>query len=145
MITARDIMHSGAQCINADQSLMDAARMMRDLDVGALPICGPDKQLKGIITDRDIVLRCLAVGKDPSMMKAMDLGGHLHCVRADDDMETVLKKMEQHQIRRMPVIDEHDKLVGMISEADLASGHRDGQRLTDRQIIEFMDSIYVNR
>ncbi|GJF28935.1 CBS domain-containing protein [Kitasatospora sp. NBC_01539] len=144
MTTARDIMHAGAQCIDADQSLMAAAKMMRDLDVGALPICGPDKQLKGIITDRDIVLKCLAVGMDPATMKAMDLAGHLHCVKAEDDMETVLKKMEQHQIRRMPVIQD-GKLVGMISEADLASGHRDGQRLTDRQIIEFMDSIYVSR
>jgi len=144
VITARDIMHSGAQCINADQTLMEASRMMRDMGVGALPICGPDKQLKGIITDRDIVTRCIAEGKDPSMMKAMELAGHLHCVRADDSMDEVLKKMEQHQIRRMPVID-NDKLVGMISEADLAMGHRDGGRLTDRQIIEFMDSVYATR
>ncbi|MDH6579250.1 CBS domain-containing protein [Kitasatospora sp. MAP5-34] len=144
MITARDIMHSGAQCIQADQTLMDAARMMRDMGVGALPICGSDQKLKGIITDRDIIVRCIAEGKDPSMMKAMDLGGHLHCVRAEDDMDTVLKKMEQHQIRRIPVID-GDRLVGMISEADLAKGHREGQHLTDQQIMNFMDSVYVSR
>lgn len=117
MITARDIMHSGAQCVNADQTLMDASKMMRDMGVGALPICGPDGKLKGIITDRDIVTRCIAMGKDPSMMKAMELSDHLHCVRADDDMDTVLKKMEQHQIRRIPVID-GERLVGMISEKD---------------------------
>lgn len=144
MITARDIMHSGAQCIAADQTLMDAARMMRDMGVGALPICGSDQKLKGIITDRDIVVRCIAEGKDPSMMKAMDLGGHLHCVRAEDDMDTVLKKMEQHQIRRIPVID-GERLVGMISEADLAKGHREGHHLTDQQIIDFMDSVYISR
>ncbi|WP_354639374.1 CBS domain-containing protein [Kitasatospora camelliae] len=144
MITARDIMHTGAQCINADQNLMEAAKMMRDMEVGALPICGPDQQLKGIITDRDIVVKCLAAGKDPSTMKAMDLAGHLHCVRAQDDMDTVLKKMEQHQIRRIPVIDESKRLVGMISEKDLAMGHREGGRLTDKQIIEFMDSIHMS-
>ncbi|MEU9128707.1 CBS domain-containing protein [Kitasatospora sp. NPDC048540] len=144
MITARDIMSNGAQCINADQTLMDASRMMREMGVGALPICGPDKKLKGMITDRDIVTRCIAEGKDPSMMKAMELAGHLHCVRADDSMDEVLKKMEQHQIRRMPVID-NDRLVGMISEADLAMGHREGGRLTDQQIIEFMDSVYAKR
>ncbi|MEV7176073.1 CBS domain-containing protein [Kitasatospora sp. NPDC093679] len=144
MTTASDIMHRGAQCIDADQTLMAAAKMMRDMEVGALPICGPDGMLKGIITDRDIVVKCLAAGKDPSTMMAMDLAGHLHCVKASDDMEAVLKKMEQHQIRRMPVI-EDGRLVGMISEADLAMGHREGQRLTDRQIIEFMDSIYVSR
>ncbi len=137
-------MSNGAQCINADQTLMDASRMMREMGVGALPICGPDKKLKGMITDRDIVTRCIAEGKDPSMMKAMELAGHLHCVRADDSMDEVLKKMEQHQIRRMPVID-NDRLVGMISEADLAMGHREGGRLTDQQIIEFMDSVYAKR
>ncbi len=144
MITANDIMHAGAQCIREDQTLMDAAKMMRDMGVGALPICGNDQKLKGIITDRDIITRCIAEGKDPSMMKAMELGGHLHCVRAEDDMDTVLRKMNQHQIRRMPVIKD-DKLVGMISEADLAMGHRNGNRLTDQQIIDFMDSVYVKR
>ncbi|WP_035796046.1 CBS domain-containing protein [Kitasatospora mediocidica] len=143
MIMARDIMHSGAQCIDAEQTLMDAARMMRDMGVGALPICGEDRKLKGMITDRDIVTRCIAEGKDPKMMKAMELSGHLHCVRADDSMDTVLKKMEKHQIRRMPVID-NDMLVGMISEADLAHGHREGHRLTDEQILAFMDSVYTS-
>ncbi|WP_371479150.1 CBS domain-containing protein [Kitasatospora sp. NBC_00315] len=144
MTTARDIMHGGAQCIRADQTLAEAARMMREMGVGALPICGDDQKLSGIITDRDIVVRCIAEGRDPAMMTAKDLGGHLHCVRADDDMDTVLKKMEMHQIRRIPVID-NDMLVGMISEADIAMGHREGSRLTDRQIIEFMDSVYMSR
>ncbi|MEV6977029.1 CBS domain-containing protein [Kitasatospora sp. NPDC093806] len=144
MTTARDIMHTGAQCIRADQTLAEAARMMRDMNVGALPICGDDQKLKGIITDRDIIVRCIAEGRDPATTRAIELGGHLHCVRAEDGMDAVLKKMEQHQIRRIPVID-GDRLVGMISEADLATGHRDGQRLTDQQIIDFMDSVYMKR
>ncbi|MEV7773586.1 CBS domain-containing protein [Kitasatospora sp. NPDC086791] len=144
MTTAREIMHTGAQCIGAHQTLAEAAKMMRDNNVGALPICGDDQKLKGIITDRDIVLRCIAEGKDPAAMTAMELSGHLHCVRADDSMDMVLRKMEQHQIRRIPVID-GERLVGMISEADLAMGHRDGQRLTDQQIIDFMDSVYMKQ
>ncbi|MBD0689886.1 CBS domain-containing protein [Streptomyces sp. CBMA123] len=144
MTTARDIMHTGAQCIGAHQTLDEAARMMREKNVGALPICGDDQKLHGIITDRDIVVRCLAEGKDPATMTAIELAGHLHCVRADDSIDAVLKKMEQHQIRRIPVID-GERLVGMISEADLAMGHRDGHRLTDQQIIEFMDSVYMKR
>ncbi|MFF2076733.1 CBS domain-containing protein [Kitasatospora sp. NPDC058162] len=144
MTTARDIMHTGAQCIGAHQTLDEAARMMREKNVGALPICGDDQKLHGIITDRDIVVRCLAEGKDPATMTAIELAGHLHCVRADDSMDIVLKKMEQHQIRRIPVID-GERLVGMISEADLAMGHREGHRLTDQQIIEFMDSVYLKR
>ncbi|WP_037599892.1 CBS domain-containing protein [Streptacidiphilus rugosus] len=142
MTSARDVMHAGAFCVGEDESLLDAARMMRDQGVGALPICGQDQKLKGIITDRDIVIRCLAEGKNPTSMKARELAGHLHCVRADDDIDTVLRKMEQHQIRRIPVID-GDRLVGMISEVDLATGHREGQRLTDEQILEFMDKMYV--
>ncbi|BFV60001.1 CBS domain-containing protein [Kitasatospora sp. CMC57] len=144
MITASDIMHPGAQCIGADQNLAEAAVMMRDMGVGALPICGADRKLKGIITDRDIVIRCLAEGRNPADMKAMELAGHLHCVRADDSIDDVLRKMEQHQIRRIPVID-GEQLIGMISEADLAMGHREGGRLTDQQIVDFMDSVYVER
>lgn len=144
MTTARDIMHRGAQCIDANQTLMDAAKMMAEMGVGALPICGEDKKLKGIITDRDIVIECLAKGKDPSRMKATDLSGHLHCVRAEDSMDEVLQKMEQHQIRRIPVI-ENDKLVGMISERDLAKHHREGTGLTDKQIADFMDKLYEER
>ncbi|MFD0531512.1 CBS domain-containing protein [Kitasatospora arboriphila] len=144
MTTARDVMHAGAQCIGADQSLLDAAKMMREMEVGALPICGADQKLKGMVTDRDIVIRCLATGEDPARMTAMDLASQLHCVRAADSMDTVLTKMEQHQIRRIPVID-NDRLVGMISEADLCKGHREGGRLTDQQIIEFMDSVYAQR
>ncbi|GAA1947709.1 CBS domain-containing protein [Kitasatospora viridis] len=142
MITARDIMHADAQCIEADKTLRQAAEMMRAKGVGALPICGPDKKLKGIITDRDIVLECLGAGKDPDTMRAMDLAGHLHCVHAEDEMDVVLKKMEQHQIRRMPVID-NGKLVGIITEKDLAMGHKMAKGVTDKQIIEFMDSMFA--
>jgi len=60
MTTARDIMHAGAECIGQNQTLTDAARMMRDLNVGALPICGDDDRLHGSITDRDIVMKCIA-------------------------------------------------------------------------------------
>ena len=64
MTTARDIMHTGAQCIGEDQTLMEAAQMMRDLGVGSLPICGNDKKFHRIITDRDIVIKAVAEGKD---------------------------------------------------------------------------------
>ncbi|SEM19699.1 CBS domain-containing protein [Streptacidiphilus jiangxiensis] len=142
MITARDIMHAGAQCIDADESVRAAAMMMRSKGVGALPICGPDQKLKGMITDRDIVMDCLAAGKDPDRMKAIELSGHVHCVRADDDLDVVLLKMEQHQVRRMPVID-NERLVGIITEKDLAMGHKMAKGVTDQQIIDFMDSMFV--
>jgi CBS domain-containing protein len=120
MTAARDIMHPGAECVGEHQTLADAARKMRELDVGALPICGDDDRLHGIITDRDIVVKCIADGGDPTRITAGELAqGKPVTVKAEADIDEVLQMMEQHKIRRLPVIDNH-RLVGMISEADLA-------------------------
>ena len=73
MSAVREFMTTDAQCIKENQSLVDAARMMMDLDCGSLPICGDDGKLKGMITDRDIVLKCVAAGRDPREMMARDL------------------------------------------------------------------------
>ncbi|GAA0536306.1 hypoxic response protein 1 [Saccharopolyspora subtropica] len=139
MTKAREIMHAGAQCIGEDESLYKAAQMMRDLNVGSLPICGRDDRLHGIITDRDIVIKCCAEGRNPAEVKAGELAqGKPHWVDAESDIDQVLTIMEQHQIRRVPVISEH-RLVGMISEADVA------RNLTDDQIAHFVESIYAAR
>lgn len=136
MTTARDMMHMGAQCIGEHESMADAARMMRDLGVGSLPICGDDQRLKGIITDRDIVVRCLADGRDPASMTAADMAqGRPFVVDADADAGDVLRSMTEHRVKRMPVIDDH-RLVGMISEADLA------RHLSDDQLAIFVESVY---
>jgi len=68
--TARDVMSGGAECIGERETLVEAARKMKQLDVGALPICGDDNRLKGMLTDRDIVIKALAAGKDPGSMHA---------------------------------------------------------------------------
>ncbi len=92
MTTARDIMHTGATCIQESQTLEDAARRMKELNVGALPICGEDDRLHGIITDRDIVLKCLAKGKDPRTMTAGELEqGKPITIDADTDSDRVLQ------------------------------------------------------
>lgn len=136
MTTARDMMHLGAQCIGEHESMADPARMMRDLGVGSLPICGDDQRLKGIITDRDIVVRCLADGRDPASMTAADMAqGRPFVVDADADAGDVLRSMTEHRVKRMPVIDDH-RLVGMISEADLA------RHLSDDQLAIFVESVY---
>ncbi|MDF3147759.1 MULTISPECIES: CBS domain-containing protein [unclassified Streptomyces] len=120
MPTAREIMHTGATCIRENETLQDAARRMKELNVGALPICGEDDRLHGIITDRDIVVKCLAKGKDPRTVPAGQLEqGKPVTIDAGADADQVLRAMEEHRIRRLPVIDDH-RLVGMISEADLA-------------------------
>jgi CBS domain-containing protein len=90
MATARDIMTGGAECVGENETLTDATRKMRDLDVGSLPICGEDQRLKGMITDRDIVVKCLAEGGDPSWTQAGDLAqGKPVTVGADDPVEEV--------------------------------------------------------
>ena len=120
MTVARDLMTPDPKCVKEDQTLADAARMMRDLDVGALPICGNDDRLKGMVTDRDIVVKCIADGGDPNTMTAGSLGeGRPITIGADDDIRDALVVMQEYQVRRLPVIDGHD-LVGIISQADIA-------------------------
>lgn len=121
MTTARDIMTGDPECVGENQTLADAAQMMRDLDVGALPICGEDNRLKGMITDRDIVIKCIADGADPASTRASDLAqGKPITIGADDDLYEVLKTMKTHKVRRLPVID-GDDLVGIVSQGDVAN------------------------
>jgi CBS domain-containing protein len=120
MTVARDLMTPDPKCVKEDETLVDAARLMRDLDVGALPICGKDDRLKGMLTDRDIVVKCIAEGGDPKSVTAGSLGqGKPVTIGADDDISEALETMQKYQVRRLPVIDGHD-LVGIISQADVA-------------------------
>jgi CBS domain-containing protein len=120
--TARDVMTPDATCVGEDETLLDAAKKLADLDVGALPICGNDDRLKGMLTDRDIVVKALAQGKDPGSVKAGELGsgdGKTVTIGADDPIDEALHTMTEHKVRRLPVID-GQKLVGIISQADIA-------------------------
>lgn len=121
MTTARDVMHRGARCVQSEETVADAARIMADEDVGSLPICGPDDKLKGVITDRDIVVKVIARGRTPESCSAGELAeGHCITIRDGEDAQTALDKMSQHQIRRLPVINDDKRLVGMVAVADLA-------------------------
>ncbi len=130
MTTARDVMSSGAQCIKEDQSLREAARMMKDLGVGSLPICGTDDKLHGMITDRDIVIGCVAEGGNCDETTAGSMAqGKVFWVEADADIDQALNMMERNQVKRLPVI-EKGRLVGMISESDVTRS-LDGARITE--------------
>lgn len=108
---------------------------MARLDVGSLPICGEDNRLKGMLTDRDIVVKALAQGRDPAECTAGELAqGKPVTIGADDDAEEILRTMGQHQVRRLPVIDGHD-LVGMVALADVA------RALSDRPVGDLVDAI----
>jgi CBS domain-containing protein len=121
MATAREIMTGGTECVGENETLEDAAKKMSDLDVGALPICGEDNRLKGMLTDRDIVVKSIAQGQSPGEVRAGDLGeGKPVTIGADDSAEEALRTMIDHKVRRLPVIDGHD-LVGVVSQADIAT------------------------
>lgn len=135
MATAREIMTSGAECIGEYETLVAAARKMRDLDIGSMPICGDDDRLKGMITDRDIVVRCVADGNDPSEMRAGELGqGKPVTIGADDPVEEILRTMAQYKVRRLPVID-GQRLVGIVSQGDVA------KNLPEERVGELVEAI----
>ncbi len=120
MTLTRDIMTSAPRCIGENDSLSIAASLMSELDIGSLPICGEDRKLKGMLTDRDIVVRAVAEGLDPESTPARALAaGKPVTVEASDDVNVALERMQQHQIRRLPVIENH-LLVGIVSQADVA-------------------------
>ena len=135
MTTARDIMHMGAECVGEQQTLQYAAQRMRDLGVGALPICSDDDRLLGIITDRDIVTKAIARGVDPADTTAGELAqGAPVTIDSQAEVAEVLNAMGEHQIRRLPVM-ENRRLVGMISEADLA------RNLPEQSVGKFVEAI----
>ncbi|WP_052850591.1 CBS domain-containing protein [Streptomyces avicenniae] len=138
MTTAADIMTPGPQWISEEDTLYRAAQLMRELDVGALPVSDSKGRMSSILTDRDIVLRCVADGLDPAAVTAGELSlGAPHTITADADLTEVLQQMSDHQIRRLPVLDGDKQLVGIISESDLA------RELTDDQLADFVSSVYA--
>jgi CBS domain-containing protein len=115
-------MHEGAECIGENQSLLEAAKRMEQLDVGVLPICGEDDRLKGMLTDRDIVVKALAHDRDPQTMKCVELAqGKPITIGADASIDEALSLMREHAIKRLPVLDENKRLCGMVTEGDLAT------------------------
>jgi CBS domain-containing protein len=135
MTTAREIMSPDVTCVGEQESLADASRKMADLDVGSLPICGQDNRLKGMITDRDIVVKAIAQGRDPAQVTAGELAqGKPVTIGADDDVAEVLDTMAGHQVRRLPVIDGH-QLIGIVALADVAKA------LPDRPVGDLIDAI----
>lgn len=120
MTVARDIMAGGVRCIGSAESAYDATVMMADLGVGSLPIMGEDNRLKGMITDRDVVVKVIAEGKDPRAIHASELAqGDTVTIGADDDVADLLRAMAVHKVRRLPVVVGED-LIGIVTLADVA-------------------------
>ncbi|HEV7774204.1 MAG TPA: CBS domain-containing protein [Conexibacter sp.] len=135
--TAREIMSDDCTCIGENDSVLDAAKRLAELDVGALPICGEDDRLKGMLTDRDIVVKVLAKGRDPASTRAGELGAgdqQTITIGAEDSVEEVLRTMAEHRVRRLPVID-GKRLVGIVAQADVA------RNIEDSQVGQLVESI----
>jgi CBS domain-containing protein len=109
-------------CVGENDTVLEAAEKLAQLDVGAMPICGEDDRLKGMVTDRDIVVKVLAKGKDPSSTPVSELAtqDEVVTIGADDPIDEALRTMASHKVRRLPVIDGH-QLVGIVSQADIAT------------------------
>ena len=136
--TARDIMSSDCTCVGENDSVLDAAKKLKELDVGAMPICGQDERLKGMLTDRDIVVKVLAQGKDPGSTKAGQLAeGKPVTIGADDDLAELVRTMAQHQVKRVPVID-GQQLIGVVSEADVA------EHASPEQVSQVVRGVYAD-
>src|SRR4029453_16681438 len=120
--TVREAMHDGCECIGENQALLDAAKRMAELDVGALPICGDDDRLKGMLTDRDIVVKALAQGRDPATTMSGEMAqGTLFWISADASLDEALSMMREHAVKRLCVMDDDKRLCGIVTEADIAT------------------------
>jgi CBS domain-containing protein len=124
--TASEVMTSPCECVGESQTVADAAKKLSELGVGSMPICGDDDKLKGMLTDRDIVVKVIAEGKDPSSTQVSELAeGVPVTIGEDDSVEDALKAMSENQVRRLPVLDSDKKLTGIVSQADVAKNLED--------------------
>jgi CBS domain-containing protein len=116
----REIMTQGAEVVYLDDMAQEAAAKMRELDVGALPVCDGD-EIQGVVTDRDMAIRLVAEGRDPARTRVSDImtPGVSYCFD-DQSVEEAVMLMEAQQIRRLPILNRDKQLVGMLSLGDLA-------------------------
>jgi CBS domain-containing protein len=130
----REVMTDRPRCVTPDTPVSEAARLMKSEDVGSLPILDGER-LTGIVTDRDIVLQAVAEEKDPRGMPVREVASQdLVTVGQDEDLSEALNRMASNQVRRIPVVDEDDRLVGIVTQADVAREAKDkdsGQMLQD--------------
>jgi CBS domain-containing protein len=116
----REIMTPAVQCVRPEDNLVEAAGVMRELDVGVVPVC-EGHELVGMLTDRDITVRAVAAGRDPNATLVKDvMTPDVFSVYDDDTVDAAVTVMEEHQIRRAPVITRERRLVGIVSLGDIA-------------------------
>jgi CBS domain-containing protein len=121
----REVMTDRPRCVTLETPISEVAELMESEDIGSLPVL-EGEQLAGMVTDRDIVIRAIAKGKDPRGMPVREVASREPVtVYAEDDLSNALKKMAIEQVRRLPVVDDDNRLVGVLSQADVAIEAKD--------------------
>jgi CBS domain-containing protein len=132
---AREIMSKDPRCVTPDASVREAARLMKDEDVGVLPVVeadGKDKRLVGMVTDRDIAIRVVAEGRTGDEARVRDImSGNPRSVRENENVDDVLELMGREQVRRIPVVDDRGAVIGIIAQADLARQAKDEKKVEE--------------
>jgi CBS domain-containing protein len=140
-LSIKDVMTSNPCTVDAGQSVAYAAKMMREEDVGLAPIVEGDK-LIGMLTDRDIAIRVVAEGKSPDQVKVADVASkQVVTIDPQQDLEEALRIMGKHQVRRLAVVEEDGKLVGVVAQADIA---REGDDKQTGELVEEISNRRVN-
>ena len=131
----RDVMTANPSSLGSSSNAIEAARLMRDEDAGIIPIVEGDK-LIGTVTDRDIAIRVVAEGKDPETTTVGEIASReLVTIDPQQDLDEALRLMARHQVRRLPVVEEDGKLVGIVAQKDIA------QHATDEQTGDVVEDI----
>jgi CBS domain-containing protein len=130
----QDIMTKDPSCVTPDATVREAAQVMQRDDTGIVPVVDgqDDRRLIGVITDRDIAIRCVADGRD-SNCRVRDVmsSGRIATCKLNDDVDNVMSAMRSEKVRRIPIVDERGSLVGIVAQADIVRKTRDGAEAED--------------
>jgi CBS domain-containing protein len=141
----KEVQTSDVKACGRDTDLATVAKMMWDGDCGAVPVVTEDRKVIGMITDRDICIATATRAKTPADIRASDVisGNGVHACRADDDVRIALRTMRKHRVRRLPVLDEAQRLSGIVSMNDLAlhASYRNGGDVSGQEFLETLQAI----
>lgn len=116
-----EVMTKNPAVVREQEGLQKVAKIMLDEDCGAVPVVGEDNRLRGMVTDRDIVVRCIAQGKNPLDSKVRDImSSDPYSVRENETIDRVFRIMSERQVRRVPVVNQNEEVIGIVAQADIA-------------------------
>ena len=138
---ARDIMTKDPQCCRREETVRRAAELMRDCDCGVLPVIDDARRVIGIVTDRDLAIRAIAMGKGPETRLSEVMTPSARTCSADDDLRDVERTMAELQVRRIPIVDAGGRCLGIISQADIARAAGRDNSVSEQEIALVIEQI----